>query len=218
MTELDNIKAQWVSCRKCGLCNEGRSKVVFSDGPETARIMLVGQNPGATEDACGIPFSGPAGKLMDKILASVGITRQQCYWTNVTKCMSVGDRAPKMEEIKACKPLLEEEIRHVRPDVILIVGRPAAQALIGLKGAIGAIAGQWTEVNMAGLVIPALVVYHPAALLHTQHIDPETCNKYRRSLWESMKSLREFLDSTKDNRSFNMATTKKEPGSQLDLL
>lgn len=194
MTELEVIKSQWVNCKRCDLCNEGRKQVVFSDGPETARIMIVGEGPGAIEDDKGIPFSGPAGMLMNKILGSVNINRMDCYWTNTVRCRPMNNRTPKVSEMNTCKPLLVEEIRLIKPKVIIIVGKPAAETLIGLKGAIGAVAGKWTEV----MGIPAIIIYHPAAILHTQNLNQELAEKYKRSIWNSMKSLRSFLDEQEE--------------------
>jgi len=205
-SELEKIKELWKDCTKCGLCKEGRKQVVFSDGPETAKIMIVGEGPGEYEDQKGIPFTGPAGQLMNKILESVKIAREDCYWTNTVRCRPYKNRTPTKEEMDICKPLLLDEIRLIKPRVIIIVGRPAAQDLIGLKGAIGEVAGQWTMVQG----IPAIVIYHPAAILHTKDINPDLAQKYRMSIWNAMKSLREFLDdetkepvpTVKNNLSF----------------
>ncbi len=207
LTELEEIKFAWKDCTKCTLCHEGRKQVVFSKGSETSRIMIVGEGPGATEDATGIPFSGPAGKLLDKILQSVHIDPKDCYFTNAVRCRPNNNRTPNLKEINTCKPLLLEEIRIIKPKVIIIVGRPAAESLIGLKGPIGEVAGHWTQTIYD---IPAIIIYHPAAVLHTEKINPEVCEKYKRSIWESMKSLRAFLDQTikvestvKNNLSFD---------------
>src|SRR6185369_622148 len=139
MSKLSEYKQEWVDCTRCNLCDGGRSKVVFSDGPETAEIMIVGEGPGAKEDQSGIPFSGPAGQLMTKALALAGINRHDCYWTNAVRCwpqINSKSRAPKKDELDACLPLLMEEIRQIRPKVILLLGATAAKTLLKHDGAI----------------------------------------------------------------------------------
>lgn len=189
LTELQQFKELWKDCKKCALCNEGRKQIVFSDGPETARVMICGEGPGAQENETGIPFSGPAGKLMDKIIAVAGLKRQDCYWTNAVRCRPHANRTPKVSEIKTCNPLLVKEIELIRPRLIIVTGLTAAKALLDIKSGIGSVAGSWTRYKN----IPAIIIYHPAALLHVQDIDSELAQKYRQSLFKSMLSIKEFL-------------------------
>lgn len=189
LTELQRIKDTWKDCKKCTLCAEGRKQVVFSDGPETARIMIVGEGPGATEDLKGLPFTGPAGMLMEQIIAVAGLKRGDCYWTNAVRCRPAGNHTPTKKEMDACRPLLQDEIRLLKPRVIIVTGLTAAKTLFDIKNGIGTVAGEWKDYQG----IPAIIVYHPAAVLHTRERDPETCLKYRKSLMRSMEALKDFL-------------------------
>lgn len=203
MSKLSEYKQQWVACTKCELCDGGRSKVVFSDGPETAEIMIVGEGPGAKEDASGIPFSGPAGQLLTKALALAGISRQDCYWTNAVRCwpqVNTKSRVPKKSEMDACKPLLMEEIRQIKPKVILLVGGSAAKSLLQHEGALTPIVGAWFKVNG----IPTLVTWHPAAILHTSSHDAELSMQYKRDLWRDIKALRDTLAKIKKGNAPNI--------------
>lgn len=194
MSKLSDYKETWRNCTKCALCTG--THIVFSDGPEDAEIMLIGESPGAKEDQAGIPFVGPAGMLMTKILALAGIQRQQCYWTNIVKHwpkINGKTRQPYKEEINTCLPLLLEEIRQVRPKVILLVGAIAAKALLGHEGAIKPIIGRWATVNN----IPTLTTWHPAAILHTQDKDQDLTLAYKKDIWRDVKALRDTLTRIK---------------------
>lgn len=200
MSKLSAYKQQWVNCTKCDLCDGGRSKVVFSDGPETAEIMIVGEGPGAKEDQSGIPFSGPAGQLMTKALALAGIGRHDCYWTNAVRCFpQIGGKArvPKKSELDSCRPLLIEEIRQIQPKVILLVGATAAKTLLQHEGALTPLVGQWCKVNG----IPTLTTWHPAAILHTQNHNEAQSLQYKKDLWRDIKSLRDTLARIKKGNS-----------------
>ena len=196
MSKLSNYKETWKDCTKCGLCDGGRSRVVFSDGPETAEIMIIGEGPGAVEDQSGVPFSGPAGQLMTKVLALAGIQRQECYWTNSVHCwpqVNGKAKAPSREELDACKPLLLEEIRQIKPKVILLLGATAAKTILLHDGAIGPIIGQWATING----IPIITTWHPAAILHTQSHDEAKCKKYKSDLWRDVRAVRDTLSQIK---------------------
>lgn len=196
MSKLSEYKATWVNCTRCELSDGGRSQVVFSDGPETAEIMIIGEGPGAKEDQSGIPFSGPAGQLMTKVLALAGIHRQDCYWTNSVRCwpqVQHKTRAPNKTELDTCKPLLLEEIRQIKPKVILLLGATAAKSMLLHEGAVTPIIGRWTTING----IPALTTWHPAAILHTQSHNEAKCQEYKRDLWRDVKAIRDMLAKIK---------------------
>lgn len=189
MSQLDKVKEQWAACQKCPL-HASRSKIVFSDGPETAEVMIIGEGPGATEDELGKPFTGPAGLLFEKILASVQLKRNDCYWTNAVRCRPPGNRTPLAKELNACRPLLLAEVDLIKPKVIIAAGSTAAKTLLGLQGSMASVAGKFAKVRG----IPAIVIFHPAAILHASSKDPRAYMNYKRSVWESMKKVRALLD------------------------
>lgn len=217
MSKLSDYKQQWVGCTRCELCDGGRSQVVFSDGPETAEIMIVGEGPGAKEDASGIPFSGPAGQLITKALALAGIARQDCYWTNAVRCFpQVGGKArtPKKSELDTCQPLLLEEIRQIKPKVIILLGATAAKSLLKHEGALTPIVGQWCKIGG----IAAITTWHPAAILHTQKHNEEQSLQYKKDLWRDIKAVRDTLAKIKKGNSPTIA--KESPLSfeqQMEL-
>ncbi|MEW6423802.1 MAG: uracil-DNA glycosylase [Bacillota bacterium] len=146
-------------CRRCPLA-QTRQHIVWGEGNPEAALMLVGEAPGAKEDESGRPFVGPAGKILDKVLAGAGVKREDVYITSVVKCRPPENRMPHKEEITACSPYLEEQIRRVRPRVIVCLGSLAARALLGPEVKISKVRGQWFERN--GMKI--LPTFHPAAV------------------------------------------------------
>ena len=147
-------------CRRCPL-HQKRRHLVFGVGPEDARLMFIGEAPGAQEDARGEPFVGPAGKLLDRMLAAVGLERSQVYITNIIKCRPPGNRDPQPQEVQACRPFLEAQVRAISPRIICALGRPAAQSLLETTAPISALRGRWHRF----LDIPLLPTFHPAFLL-----------------------------------------------------
>ncbi|MEW5913730.1 MAG: uracil-DNA glycosylase [Thermodesulfobacteriota bacterium] len=159
---LAQIRAWMGECTRCPL-HQGRSKIVFGVGPEDARLMFIGEGPGAQEDQQGLPFVGPAGKLLDRMLAAVGLSRAEVYITNIVKCRPPHNRDPRAEEVAACRPFLEAQVQAVSPRAICTLGRPAAHALLASEAPMGRLRGRWSEV----LGVPVLPTYHPAYLLRT---------------------------------------------------
>lgn len=147
-------------CTRCTLA-AGRQKIVFGQGPEPARLMFVGEAPGAQEDRQGLPFVGPAGQLLERMLAAVGFARAEVYITNIVKCRPPENRDPRPEEVAACRPFLEAQVRALAPRAICALGRPAAQALLGTDAPISALRGRWASYQG----IPLLPTFHPAFLL-----------------------------------------------------
>lgn len=137
-----------------------RRHIVWGEGNPEAALMLVGEAPGAKEDESGRPFVGPAGKILDKVLAGAGVKREDVYITSVVKCRPPENRMPHKEEIAACSPYLEEQIRLVRPRVIVCPGSSAARALLGPEVKISKARGHWFERD--GIKI--LPTFHPAAV------------------------------------------------------
>ena len=173
-----------MSCTRCRLA-EGRTNVVFSDGSESARLMVVGEAPGANEDKTGLPFVGQAGKFLDLLLATVDLSREDSvYICNVLKCRPPGNRNPMPDEIESCSPYLEKQIELVQPEVLLAVGTFAAQLLTGRqKIALGKLRGEVHSYHG----VPLVVTYHPAALLRNP--------KWTRAFWDDLQLLRGIMDT-----------------------
>ncbi len=181
-TELEVLRSQVAGCTLCGL-HETRTQTVFADGRENARIMVVGEAPGANEDRTGLPFVGAAGQLLDLLLASVGLSRaESVYICNVLKCRPPKNRNPTTDEIQSCSPYLKRQIELVAPEVILAVGTFSAQLLTGQKSPLSKLRGAVHSYQG----VPMLVTYHPAALLRNPG--------WTRSTWDDLQLLRHVLD------------------------
>ncbi len=178
---LEALEAVCSECRLCGLA-ETRRNVVFADGNPGARVMVVGEAPGANEDATGLPFVGAAGKLLDLLLLSVGLSREDSvYICNVIKCRPPGNRNPTTAEISTCSPYLLGQIDLVRPEVILAVGTFSGRLLTGQEATLGELRGQVHRYHGT----PLVVTYHPAALLRNPG--------WTRSTWEDLQLLRRVM-------------------------
>jgi DNA polymerase len=150
-------------CVACGLCRT-RTQTVFGVGNKAAEWMIVGEAPGAEEDARGEPFVGQAGRLLDNMLAAIGLDRQtHVYIANVLKCRPPGNRTPAPEEMAQCEPFLARQIELVRPKLIIAMGRAAAQTLLNTDASIASMRGKRHLYNG----VPLVVTYHPAYLLRT---------------------------------------------------
>ncbi len=181
--DYESLREAAMVCTRCRLA-EGRKTVVFSDGNPAGRLMVVGEAPGAHEDATGLPFVGQAGKLLDLMLASVALSRKDSvYICNVLKCRPPGNRNPMPDEIEACAPLLKRQIELVAPEVLLAVGSFAAQWLTGSTKALGRLRGE--VYSYQG--VPLVVTYHPAALLRNPG--------WSRLAWEDLQLLCRIMDS-----------------------
>jgi DNA polymerase len=167
--EWKELEQEVARCRACSLC-ETRKQTVFGVGNANAEWMLIGEAPGAEEDARGEPFVGQAGRLLDNMLASIGMSREgqtakSVYIANVLKCRPPGNRNPQPEEVSKCEPFLLRQIELVHPALIVVMGRFAAQALLGTDASIASLRGRPHRINVAGRQIPVVVTYHPAYLL-----------------------------------------------------
>jgi uracil-DNA glycosylase family 4 len=166
-TSLDwpSLKQRVMTCTRCSLCNS-RTQSVFEAGVRQARCLVVGEAPGADEDAYGEPFVGQAGKLLDNMLASVGLSRQtNVYICNVLKCRPPGNRNPTPPEVQECSAYLMRQIELVAPDVLLLMGRFAAQSLLHTEASLSSLRGRVHEIKIGNRNIQAVVSYHPAYLL-----------------------------------------------------
>ncbi|KAB7622810.1 uracil-DNA glycosylase [Alkalilimnicola sp. S0819] len=149
-------------CRQCGLC-EGRTQTVFGSGARDARLLVVGEAPGADEERLGEPFVGPAGGLLDNMLLAMGLAREQVFIANTLKCRPPRNRDPRPEELRACAPWLQRQVELLQPGLILALGRVAAQSLLASDEPLGRLRGRAHHYGATG--IPLLVSYHPAYLL-----------------------------------------------------
>ena len=162
------LRAAVAACRACALC-ESRSQTVFGVGDEHASWMVVGEAPGAEEDRRGEPFVGNAGKLLDQMLAALGLDRaSDVFIANVLKCRPPQNRDPSPEEMQRCEPWLRRQIELVAPRVIVVAGRVAAQALLRTDASIASLRGRVHAYRDATRSIPVVVTYHPAYLLRNQ--------------------------------------------------
>ena len=171
-------------CRQCKLC-EARSTIVFGSGNPNAGLIVIGEGPGADEDAQGLPFVGRAGQLLTKMLESVKLDRERdCYIANVVKCRPERNRNPEPDEVAACNPFLMAQIDTIRPAVILALGNFAAQTLLGTKEGITKLRGRVYPYREIALV----PTFHPAFLLRNP--GPE----YRRMAYDDLKMARREYD------------------------
>ena len=182
--DYETLKKHALACTRCTLA-EGRTRVVFADGNPRSRLMVVGEAPGEQEDRTGLPFVGRAGKLLDLILAAVGLSRRDSvYICNVVKCRPPKNRNPRPDEIEACADFLRGQIRLVGPAAILAVGSFAAQSLTGEPRPIGKLRGK--VYHYEG--IPLVATYHPAALLRN--------SGWNRLCWDDLQILCKILDQS----------------------
>lgn len=167
-------------CTRCEL-HKGRNKIVFADGSPTARLMFVGEGPGADEDAQGLPFVGRAGQLLNNMIGAMGLKREEVYIANVVKCRPPGNRTPEPEEAHTCSPFLFRQIDVVRPEVLVALGATAATYLLGQRQPLAGLRGRVHSVRGCRLI----VTYHPAYLLR----DPRQKKEAWADLQIAMKEL-----------------------------
>jgi DNA polymerase len=178
---FEALRSQVLSCTLCRL-SEGRSTVVFGEGDPGADLLVVGEAPGYEEDRSGRPFVGPAGQLLDKMLAAVGFLRGEVFICNVLKCRPPKNRDPAADEVAACRPYLRRQVELIQPKAICAFGRFASQTLLTTETSLGRLRG--TTHDFMG--IPVVVTYHPAALLRNA--------QWKRPAWEDLKLLRRVYD------------------------
>jgi len=172
-------------CPRCSLC-ESRTQVVFGEGNHRAEVVVVGEAPGAEEDRTGRPFVGRAGKLLDRLLLSVGFAREEVYICNVLKCRPPKNRNPRPDEIEACNPYLVRQVELLKPRVVLACGTFAAQTLLDTATSIGRLRGSVHEYHG----VPLVPTYHPAALLRNP--------AWGRPVWEDLQRLRRIAKGESD--------------------
>lgn len=189
-TSVAELKAMVEAFDGCGL-KQFASKTVFADGNPAARVMLVGEAPGADEDRQGLPFVGISGKLLDLMLESVGLSRREnAYITNVVFWRPPGNRAPTDEEIATCLPFVRRHIELVNPAVLVLVGGLSAKTLLSTALGITRLRGRWHEYQSPGLAapVPTMPLFHPAYLLRSP--------QQKRFAWRDLLAIRERLAQT----------------------
>jgi uracil-DNA glycosylase family 4 len=181
LTTIDQIAERIRSTHCCGLC-PGRTNAVPGEGNPQAKLVLVGEGPGATEDAQGRPFVGQAGTLLNGILEAIEVPRDSVYITNIIKCRPPQNRKPLPDEIAACIPYLHRQLEIIRPKVIVALGSTAAEAILGVRKSLGELRGKVHTYNG----IPLIVTYHPAALLRNPN--------WKKPTWDDVRIARQLLD------------------------
>jgi uracil-DNA glycosylase len=167
------------ACTKCALAR-GRTQVVFGSGSATAELMFVGEAPGFHEDKQGVPFVGAAGQLLGKLLAGIGLTRDEVFVANVLKCRPPGNRDPQPDEIESCEPHLWRQIELIQPKVIATLGNFATKLLSGKPLGITRVHGVEQEVVLGGNRVILYPLFHPAAALYTPRMLEVLENDFRR--------------------------------------
>jgi uracil-DNA glycosylase family 4 len=179
-SSLEAIREDLGDCRRCKL-HEHRRTIVFGEGNPQARLVFVGEGPGAEEDASGRPFVGRAGQLLDKIIAAIGLAREDVYIANIVKCRPPENRTPERDEVETCELFLFRQLAFIRPEVIVALGSPAFQCLLRTREPITRARGEWRDWNG----IKLMPTFHPAFLLRS----PDK----KREVWEDMKKVRDYL-------------------------
>jgi DNA polymerase len=175
-TALDLIRQEIGDCRRCRLC-EGRTNIVFGVGSPNARLMFVGEGPGVDEDRQGEPFVGRAGQLLTKMIEAMGLRREDVYIANIVKCRPPENRTPLPDEVATCSPFLFQQIAAIKPRVVVCLGTPAAQTVLGTRSTITHIRGTFRDV--AGTSV--MPTFHPAYLLRNPAAKKE--------VWDDMKQV-----------------------------
>ncbi|MHC4557076.1 MAG: uracil-DNA glycosylase [Planctomycetota bacterium] len=182
--ELEKIAEEVRQCRKCGL-GSLRTNAVPGEGNPDARIMFIGEAPGADEDAQGQPFVGRAGQLLDKIIEACGLKRSDVFIGNILKCRPPDNRDPRAEEIISCLPYLQRQIEIINPEIIVALGAHAARTLLNTTKSIGQLRGHFHE-YYAGIGRPAIKLM---ATYHTAYLLRNYSQENRRRVWEDMKKV-----------------------------
>ncbi len=186
--KLDEIKEKCLNCQKCDLCKT-RTNVVFSGGVPNRKLMLIGEAPGYYEDQRGVPFVGKAGQLLDKIFASVGLSREKdVYICNTIKCRPPENRDPLPEEKEACREYLDAQIDILKPRIILLCGRVAVNSILGTTQGITKIRGKWFEGPNFSKMMP---IFHPSYLLRN---DSREKGSPKWLMWQDIQEIKKAYD------------------------
>ncbi len=187
--DLQAVRNELGECTRCPL-SKTRKNIVFGEGNPSARLMFVGEGPGADEDATGRPFVGRAGQLLTKMIAAMGLDRSEVYIANVVKCRPPQNREPLSLEVETCMPFLEGQIAAINPEAIVALGRVAANALLETNAPLWKYRGRFHDRRG----IPVLVTYHPSFLLQR-----DRDRQWKAKAWEDLKMVMAFLGLPLDN-------------------
>jgi len=184
---IDELRQALDSFEGC-ILKKTATNLVLSDGPENAKLMLVGEAPGAEEDRQGLPFVGPSGQLMNAVLGSVGIAREEVMFSNTVFWRPPGNRTPTAQEAAVCKPFIDRLIEIVDPKILICVGAPSAHTLLGETQGISRLRGKWFSFQTPNLSHPidAIALFHPAYLLRTPI--------KKRDVWNDIRMIKRKLD------------------------
>ena len=166
IADLDALRDRLLAFDGCAL-KKTATNTVFGEGPAGARLMIVGEAPGADEDRQGRPFVGPSGRLLERMLAAIGLGREEVYIANTVYWRPPGNRTPSAEEVEACRPFMDRQIALVAPDVLMLTGGAAAKTLLGTTEGIMRLRGRWRQFATSGGSIDVMPTFHPAFLLRS---------------------------------------------------
>jgi uracil-DNA glycosylase len=169
------------------------TRLVFADGNPQARIMFVGEAPGREEDIEGLPFVGRSGKLLDRMIAAIGLDRSNAYIANVIPWRPPGNRTPTPQETQICLPFIQRQIELVNPDVLVTLGNPSTQTLLSTREGIMKTRGRWFDYDTGTRMIRALATFHPAYLLRSP--------SYKRMAWQDLRAIAKVLEQAKNSAS-----------------
>jgi len=181
---LDELRAMLDGFDGCAL-KFTATKLVFADGNPSARIMFVGEAPGRDEDIEGLPFVGRSGKLLDLMMAAIGLDRSKVYIANVIPWRPPGNRTPTPQETQICLPFIERQIELVNPDILVTLGNPSTQALLKTRDGIMKTRGRWIDYDTGTRRIRAMPTFHPAYLLRSP--------AYKRLAWQDLRAIKRAL-------------------------
>ena len=181
---LEALRALLQTFDGCAL-RKTATQLVFADGNPQARIMFVGEAPGRDEDIEGLPFVGRSGKLLDRMIAAIGLDRSSAYIANVIPWRPPGNRTPTPQETQICLPFVRRQIELVNPDVLVTLGNPSTQALLGTREGIMRSRGKWLDYDTGTRVVRALPTFHPAYLLRSP--------SYKRMSWQDLRAIAKVL-------------------------
>ena len=181
----EDLEKSILECKKCRLCTN-RTNIVFGQGNKKARLMFIGEGPGADEDKQGIPFVGKAGQLMNNAFQALEINREDVYIANIVKCRPPSNRVPEDDEVQTCLNYLRNQVILIKPKIIVLLGSTALKNILGIEYGITAVRGNWMEKNG----IKYMPTCHPAALLRDENKKIE--------FWQDLKEAKKYIDNNID--------------------
>jgi len=181
----EDLEKSILECKKCRLCTN-RTNIVFGQGNKKARLMFIGEGPGADEDKQGIPFVGKAGQLMNNAFQALEINREDVYIANIVKCRPPSNRVPEDDEVQMCLNYLRNQVILIKPKIIVLLGSTALKNILGKEYVITAVRGNWMEKNG----IKYMPTWHPAALLRDENKKVE--------FWQDLKEAKKYIDNNID--------------------